>query len=491
MSNFPLATCRKIMKGKKIILLLSAFSRQEMQAFGEFVRSPYFNKSPLLMDLVDYLSQEHPHIPSHTFEPQHLPEHIFPDGQLSAKKLSYILSDLQDLLEQFLVIHRLQQKPYLRKYMYVNALREHDLHGLYVTELKKLHDRLSEFDQYHREALTIRYFVSDLHASVKHSKVADLENELQTAINHLYEFFLTNVLRYAYEGLNRQAIQFLQASQIPLLEQLEPLFTEYGEQNPLIKLYHLLYVCAQKPQEDEPFDQLRSLLSQKQHVLGTEQLRIIYFATINLGLRKMRTKPQKYTQTTLDLYTEGIENGALIEGNNLSQWTFSNTIKLALRAQKYDWAEHFIENYQELLLKEQRSNALGLNLAELAFAREAFHDVLGHLNDVATTEVRYHILVNTLKIKTLWELEEIQPATAALLALKVYLSRTKRIAPPLRTAVQNFCQMLHRIAIGGTERKRLETREKIAQTKLLMDKPWLLKIFARENPKLTAATQQG
>ena len=355
---------------------------------------------------------------------------------------------------------------------------------MYIPRLKKLHDRLSEPDVYHREALTVRYFVSDMQASVKSTKVAKLENELQTAINHLFEFFLANVLRYAYEGVSRQSIQFIDTTRIPLLEQLEPLFEEFGERNPVIKLYSRLYACVKSPQEDEPFDQLYAQVSEYQHMLAREQLRTLYLATINLSLRKMRSNPEKYTQTTLNLYTVGIENRALIESQNLSQWTFNNTIKLALRAKQYDWAETFMGNYQSLLLKEQRPNALGLNKAELAFVRGAYDEVLTHLNNVSTVEVRYHILVNILKIKAFWELEEFQAATAALSAFKVYLSRTKRIAPPLKKGAQNFCQLLHRISAGGTERKRLETKEKIQQTKLLIDKPWIIKMFQKENPGL-------
>ncbi|MEO0726334.1 MAG: hypothetical protein AAFZ63_17460 [Bacteroidota bacterium] len=116
--------------------------------------------------------------------------------------------------------------------------------------------------------------------------------------------------------------------------------------------------------------------------------------------------------------------------------------------------------------------------------RGDFNEVLAQLNDVSTVEVRYHILVNTLKIKALWELEEHKSATAALLAFKVYLSRTKRIAPPLKKGAQNFCQFLHRISVGGTERKRLETKEKILQSKLLIDKQWVLKTFQKANPTL-------
>ncbi|MEL6970850.1 MAG: hypothetical protein AAFO02_11845, partial [Bacteroidota bacterium] len=472
------------MKGKKIILLLEALDRQEMQSFGDFIRSPYFNKNPLQVTLVEHLTQQHPQLPANVFEVENLPSGLFPKGQANAKKLSYLLSDLQQLVEQFLVVNRLQKRPLSREYICLNALREHELYDLYLPRLKKLHDRLAEPEVYHREALTVRYFVSDMQAGVKNTKVAAQEDQLQTAINHLYELFLTNVLRYAYEGESRQSIQFIQATHIPLLEQLEPLFEEFGKRNPLIKLYNLLYACVRDPQQDESFDQLRELVSENQHLMARDQLRTIYLATINLSLRKMRSNPGKYTQSTLDLYTEGIENRALIEANNLSQWTFTNTIRLALRAKQDDWAENFIGNYQGLLLKEERPNALGLNKAELAFVRGDFNEVLAQLNDVSTVEVRYHILVNTLKIKALWELEEHKSATAALLAFKVYLSRTKRIAPPLKKGAQNFCQFLHRISVGGTERKRLETKEKILQSKLLIDKQWVLKTFQKANPTL-------
>ncbi len=472
------------MKGKKIKAILSALSSKEMSAFHEFVHSPYFNKNPQLTLLVSFLCERHPNFDENVFEPEYLASALSREAPMTAKKLSYLLSDLQQIIDQFLVAERIKEKSYLREYMCINALRERNLREVFLPRVLKFQERLAQPGHYHREALTVRFMVSDIIAELSDSKIKDMETSLQTAIDNLFELFLTNLLRYAYKSQNRMAIQFLNPPHIPLLEELEVLFQQYSQSSPGIRIYYLLYACVREPEKDEYFDQLRILLPQHQESLGIRQLRIIYLATINISLRKMRSNPEKYTQATLDLYTEGIDNRALVEGNYLSQWTFNNTIKLALRARQIDWAEDFINNYQKLVIKEQRTDALGLNLAELSFARGAFHEALAHLNNVATTTIRYHILVSILRIKSFWELQEFGPAIAALSAFKVYLSRTRGIAPPLKKGAQSFCQLLHRISVGGTERKRLETKDLIAKTGLVIDKPWLMKAFARENPKL-------
>lgn len=472
------------MKGKKIKLILVALSPKEMLAFSEFVQSPYFNKNTQLVSLVDYLSQQHPNFDEQLFEPASLSTALQLVEPLNAKKLSYLLSDLQQLLDKFLVVERIQQKPYLREYMCINALRERNLRDLYLNRILKFQERLNRPGHYHREAMTVRFMVSDIVAEMSDSKIKEMETSLQTAIDNLFELFLSNLLRYAAEGRNRMSIQYLNPPRIPLLEEMEVLFQEYRDRNPVIAIYYLLYACVRNPQDDTYFDELRELLPSHQQAIGPRQLRTIYLSTINISLRKMRSKPDKYTQATLDLYTEGIDNRALMDGNYLSPWTFTNTVKLALRALRIAWAKDFIENYQKLLFKDQRKDVLGLNRADLAFAQGEFHEALAHLNDVSTTTIRYHILVSILRIKAFWELDEIGPAIAALSAFKVYLSRTRGIAPPLKKGAQNFCQLLHRISVGGTKRKRLETKDLLIKTALVIDKQWLMRAFKKEFPKL-------
>ena len=298
------------MKGKKIRLILGMLSAKEMLDFSEFVQSPYFNKDPQLVSLTAYLQELHPDFSGPIFSLNKIPAELFETGIGSAKKVSYLLSNLQQLLEQFLVVQRLKSKAYLHEFMCINALRERNLRELYLNRLQRFQENLSQTDIYHREALTIRFMVSDIIADLADSRIEEMEESLQQAIDALFEFFLSNVLRYAYKSHNRQAIQFLNPPHIPLLQELEGLVQQYQERNPIIQLYYLLYACVREPEQDQYFDELRALLPQHQNELGERQLRIIYLATINISLRKMRSKPEKYTQTTLDLYTEGMDNRA-------------------------------------------------------------------------------------------------------------------------------------------------------------------------------------
>lgn len=469
------------MKGKKLHLILSAFSSKEMRDFCDFVQSPYFNKSTPLITFAAYLAEQHPHFPEDVFELSSLPPALLPNEELTDKRISYLISGLQQLVERFLVVDRLKEKSHLHEYMCINALRDKNLRELYHPRLNRYVEQMKQPEVYHREQMVVRFMAGDVLADSSDNKLKKVEESLQIAIDNLFELFLINILRYACANENRQTIQFIQPAHIPLIEELEPYFQQYSEKNPVIDLQYALFRCLREPEKDEYFDRLRVLLPQHQHYLGRRPLRIIYMATINISLRKMRTNPQKYTQTTLDLYTKGIDSKVLLDAGLLSEWTFNNTAKLALRAGKISWTENFVNNYYSLVLKDYQKNILGLNRAEIAFAQNDFHQVLEHLNDVSTTSIRYHVLVNILRIKALWELDEMNPAIAALAAFKVYLSRTRGIAPPIKKGAQNFCQALHRISVGGSAKKREDTLQFITTSSLIIDREWLLKTYRKEN----------
>lgn len=472
------------MKGKKVYLIIQSFSKKEMQQFSDFVQSPYFNKNPQLSLLTAHLARIHPEFSPDIFELSALPPNLLIDEALTEKKIAYLLTNLYQLIEKFLIHARMDTKEYLSQYHLVNELMKRGLDTLYEPLLKSLRKKLNQPYYHNKEQFTLKYLTADLAASFTNNSPAERDALLQESIDQLLEFYQVNILRYGHEMHSRKYVQSTDNVELPFVQKLEEYLEDNEPHNPIIKIYYRLYLLAKYPEEEGQFTRLLELIQVYQEKIGTLELKTIYLSTINQSLRKMRLAPEKYTKVTLDLYQQGIDNNALIEDGQLSQWTFTNTVKLALRAAQYDWAEGFINSYYHLLPAAERKNALALNQAELAFATGHPAKALDYLQDVKTSNSRYHILENIIRIKCLWETEEYQSALSTLASFKVYLSRAKDMAPQIKKSCQNFCQLLHRISVKGSEKKCQETKERILSTRLLAEKKWLLHTFYKENPNL-------
>lgn len=453
-----------------------------MQSFTDFVGSPYFNKNRQLLQLTEYLARIYPSFESDVFELTSLPQNLLNEEVLTEKKIAYLLTNLYQLIEKYLIYTRMDTKIYLSQYHLVNELMKRGLNVIYEPQLKSLKENLNQPFHYNKEQFTLKYLTADLSASLTNNTPEERDSLLQESIGQLLEFYQINMLRYGHEMHSRKYVQSTDNIQLPFASQLETYLESYEPDNPLIKIYHCLYLLAKNPDEEGHFIKLLELIRTHQSKIGAQELKTIYLSTINQSLRKMRLEPEKYTKVTLDLYQQGIDNNALIEDGQVSQWTFTNTVKLALRAAQYQWAEDFINNYHHLLPEAERKNALSLNKAELAFATGDPAKALDFLQQVRTIGPRYHILENIIRIKCLWETGEYKAALSTLASFKVYLSRSKNMAPQIKKSCQNFCQLLHRISVKGTPKKRLETKERILNTKLLAEKQWLLDTFGKENP---------
>ena len=150
------------MKGKKLYLILSAFSSKEMRAFCDFVQSPYFNKSSSLIAFAAHLAELHPDFPEDVFERSSLPPTLLPNEELTNKRISYLISDLQQLVERFLVVDRLKEKSHLHEYMCINALRDKNLRELYHPRLIRYVEQMKQPEVYHREQMVVRFMAGDV-----------------------------------------------------------------------------------------------------------------------------------------------------------------------------------------------------------------------------------------------------------------------------------------------------------------------------------------
>jgi hypothetical protein len=185
---------------------------------------------------------------------------------------------------------------------------------------------------------------------------------------------------------------------------------------------------------------------------------------------------EQYVAEALDLYTEGIESGVLIQGGHLSPWHFKNVIKLGLRLRKYEWTESFILRNNTLLAPEFRNDALYYNLAELYYYTSRYDEAMLQLLKVEFTDVHYNIGAKVILAKIYYETEALDALESLLHAFKTYLHRNKLIAEDLRRTYLNFISVLWQI-IRSTPEKRPAIHENVEKMHMLAEKNWLLRII--------------
>jgi len=356
------------------------------------------------------LPHRHPGITASHLSLQQLPVLVFYPTRSSQKVLSYLKSDTFRLANDYLAhIHFSQQSATVQYYTILNLIERGGL-PLARKMLKALQQELAALINGDDEHLLLTLRVSNLLLLQAPANRIEKDLLLQASLNKLNEWHIINTLRYNCEFLNRKlTINLVDEFHNPLIEPLAHYLQQQASLPPLIALYFQLYITLKEPGQGRHFDQLIIFLDQYQQLVNANEYLNIYLATINICLRKLRTADQKYTLAALDLYEQGIKTKILLENGVLSESTYNNVVRLAVRVSRFDWAEEFILTYNKALRPLSQKNARHLNLTELAFSRMAYGLALSQLNEVKTTIPRNHIVAKILLIKTFYEMGETQP----------------------------------------------------------------------------------
>ena len=473
------------MREDKLLTLLRRMSRKELASFIDFCNSPYFNRDKRVCALISHLHQFHPHYPVDCLLLEKLPKTVFnSSGDVTKKQLSYVKSDVYRLLRDFIGYEDLKEDNYPLSISTARAMLQYD-GSAGIAILEKVKATLDTQGGSGHEHVLRQYQVNDWLHSLKANQRGTGEALLQASIDKLEEFYLINKLSYGCEIENRARIMrsdFPFAN--PLMPTIEDALHQRRDLDSLTELYFRLYLTTKYENEETYFDQLVQLVKDTPpEEIDPQELRGIYLATINIGLRKMRAQPEKYRPICIELYESGITTKVLFENGQLSEWTYQNAIRLGLRAERYDWTEGFIQHFNNFLPSHAQSNALHSNLAELYFYKEDYDLSLDHLNQINTSHFKYYINTKILLIKVFYEKGEMEPCLHNLASLTVYLSRRKDVTKAHRKGYQHFCQVLYQITSSKSEKKVEKVKQKLQTIAPMAEQAWLLEVFQREHPR--------
>ncbi len=464
------------MKNSKLIALLATFTGNEWRAFDDFVRSPYFNKSKDLIRLARYCKKLAKNdFPEEKLERQEVFAAVFSGRDYDDKQLNYAMSALLKLAEHFIGLERYQQEVVLPSYHQLFSCVERDVDKNYHYIFRQTHDQVEA--QAHRNAdyFWQRYLlaeVADAHFAKKN--VRQYDPNLQAAADFLDAFYLAKKLRYLCMMLDQR--KFIQSDyRLHLLSDIKSVLAagDFSHQ-PAIEVYHALLLMLSSETAEAYFQEFTRLLRAHLSVFPREEQRGLYQFAINFCIHQIRLGEKKYAENLMQLYREGVANEVLLEGGQISPWTFKNMVKLGLGLQQYAWVEDFVRNYSEMLEADKRTDAYHFNLADLFYHKKNYDEALFHLNRVDFSDIHYQLGAKVMLLKIYYETDATEAFLSLVSSFKIFLLRNKRVPKRVKAPYENFVNLVNEL-FKTDEAHFDQLRAKIQTTKMLTDRTWLLK----------------
>jgi len=474
------------MKDTKAYIALESLTVYELNRFGKFINSPYFNINDKLITLFHTLYDE---IRSNKANKTSLDKasvwkSLYGKANIDDVRFRKLCSDLLKLIERFLSQEQFDNNPLHRANYLLKAVSSKNLEKLYSSSISTVR-RLSKqqlektasfyYYQYQIEK-NLFSLTSEFEKKATSNSDTPVINILDIAHN-LDIFYLAEKIKYQCTLLTWKNVFSIENEKVlfidDILKQIQKI--EF-ESIPPIAIYYQIYLSLIAPENEEHFNKLKKLIEQSLDFFPVDEAREIYESAINYCVKRINSGNQNFVAELFELYINGVETGTILINNEISPTTFRNICFLGVRMNQYDWTENFIIQNQKLLNPKYRDNAVTFNLARLNIYRKDYDKVIDYLKEVTFEDIFYELSSRAIQVVAYYELDEIEALSAYLSSFKTFLRRHTKIPEGRRNNYKKmiaFTQKLIKLAPHMTkEIKKLE--EEIIDSENFSDKKWIL-----------------
>lgn len=471
-----------------ILQLLKQLSTRERTKFQEYVSASFFNKNEKIKQLCQILLTYAPAFNPDTINKEAIYQQIYLSPKYQELKLNNLISDLLQLLYDYLSYVQYEKQHSHQKGLLLSALQDRNLRQHMPRQAKRYRQiqQKSPFrsHQYFWDEYRLHEELDRLSLS---SGKRGYDKNLQLKSDMLDMYYCCNKLSMACDMTSRNIVvnagyecNFL----TEILAQFQA--NERLQQQPTLQIYYKTLEMLQQEDETKHYFQLKELLGLHWQLFPSNELRILYHYALNYGVKKINSGKVEFYQEILELYKILLSKKIIFKDGYLTQWTYINIVTAGIRLQDYEWTENFINEYRGSLHPSNQHNVYIYNLAALYYAQRDYKRALQLLHDVEFTDAFYHLSAKIIQLKSYYDLEETEAFISLAEATRIYITRNRQLSDYQKRSNANFLKLATRLLQIRLRAPILPAKEISRQaqqlqqqleSKTVANKRWLLEAF--------------
>ena len=470
------------MRGSKLIALLKKMDKNEFFQLEKFVKTTFFNSNKYLPILFDFLKDGYPDFKSAHLTKKNAAKLLFPDTEVTDKRIANIMSDMYHLIMDFFAQMEFQNNHLERSKIKAQALKKKELFQEYTKELSKFEEILEE-----QPSRNVEYYwnLFELNNRKYHNRTTPLNNSkilIEEMMDGLDKFFVLGKLKLRGEMTSREMILGENYPETLLLKATKTLAMKSFEvKKPLFEMYFYIIELLQSG-EPHYYWKLKNLFFAKHNLMGEESKLEVLSYLMNYTVSGKARDNKDFLAEGFELYKFGFTNGILHENLPSAENVFQNMIIMGAQLGHFDWVESFLETvemsevgYSEDVIVFAKANIL-FHKKEFSSAREL---ILSHPFQREQDKIR----IKTILIKILYEeyllddsVHEVLMATIQ--AFQKYLKRNKKLPTHRIVPFISFAKVLKMLIRLRFQRVKSKTvKEKIKKdidSQTVLSKEWII-----------------
>lgn len=467
------------MKETKFLELAGSLSEKDFRKLGEFLRSPYFNKTQALITLYNYLQKIYPYFDK--IDLAHLSQSVYGSAK-KQNKVKSLISEFCKMIEKFYMQITFEENELYMNSSLLRYYSENNMAKNFETQQKKISRSVpKDFDKdenfYFNNAMTE---LSKFHFKLERNE-EKLPDDIQNVSDNIDLYFVSaklNMLHflYYYKKSNPKSESDLFFSDA-ILQYIEENSKMLKKENPIIYSKFLVLMTIWKPEEEQYFFELKSFVFSKMQEMTLGNAEYLISALMNYTLEKCNEGNAKFQQERFEIYRLTEKNFIFKKLPFVNHIDFQNAISASIGVNNIKFAEQFLFDYKSKLIPEFKKDTISLAKAQILFAQKHYDEALNIINKIDYLNSIFYLKSKILQSKIYYMQGEMSAQYYLIDSVKHYLKRNEnKISKRSYQLYWKYFLFLQKMVNPNnqTKSKLLELRYDLEQDKNIASKEWLL-----------------
>lgn len=456
------------MRESKLTEMLKGISPSEFKRFGEFLYSPFHNKSKKILQLYELINNNFEKFDANILTNKRIAISIFNDESSKDQNVRTLISNFTSLLEEFLVLLEMSDNTVQSKLFLLKSLRDRNI----LKTFNMTSNEITAITTKDFNKNTVFYYDDLTHKDILlNYQGEDLDLDLDKSYFDMSDntdcLFIVTKLRVINTVLSRRILSGVNIYKSfwgvdHVIDYVEKNIEKMRKSHPIIYSEYKILKMMLVPESVKHFHDLGKHVLANISKYNEDELEQVYYSLANYCVNKIATGEEKFITELYKIYTNFEMNGFYRKNNNIQYTDFMGVVICGLNLKEIKWVNYFFENYKSNIASDVKRDTINLVSALISFSSKKYKDCINHLNKVGYKYSYFYLKSKETLIKSYYELGEIESIESAIDAARHYLKRHRDI---LSIHYERYLLFLNYVS----NLIKLDKKQK-AEIKLLMKK---------------------
>jgi len=469
--------------------MLSKFNPREFKEFGEFVKSPFFNKNIHVKQLYEYLKKFYPDFKDKRLDKEIVFKSLFDGKKYNDGFLRTVIYNLGKLAEDYLAYINFRKDDLNRGLNLLKELNERKLEKVFLKYYNEIEEDINAITFHDPEYFFKKYELQnqkEIYMDWTKFKQKDFKNYTTNTITYiddeLTSYYLSKALNHYRFMLDKNMYEQIEQNYDFIEHIMDYLLNKdtYFKEKLKIKL-HLYEVLLIKEKKEEHYTILKNIFVSSFEKLSKSDLYSLHNVLQSYCVYMGYQNKTGYSKERFGLYKICLEHKlyAAAEHIYFDDLMFANIVSSALAVKEFEWAERFTEQYKDMLSPENTDVVVNYSYSRLYFSKNDFEKALWYINNIRSIKhIQYKLPVRDLTLKIYYELGMLAQSAYQIDSYRHFLNNNKGSLSEERfKRILNFLRFYTRL-VKIKEKNSLKDigklNDEIENSPNTLERTWLL-----------------